>query len=98
MTQTLELIEITREIKHQAQSMLFIAKSSMHQAQQQTEAHDRLGQEHWHPRGPMLVLLEQKAFIEFEQLLGIINGTAASNYGGEVTPKQWLKLQAKFSH
>jgi len=46
----------------------------------------------------MLVLLEQKAFIEFEQLLGIINGTAVSNYGGEVTAKQWLNLQDKFTH
>jgi len=92
----LELIEITQERKQQAQVMLFIAKSAMHKAQQLTEVHDQLGQTHWHPRGPMLVLLEQKAFIEFEQLLGIINGTATSNYGGEVTQKQWRNLQDKF--
>jgi|GEM_PF-4737747 len=94
----LELVEITLDIKRQAQAMLFIAKSTMHKAQQLTEVHDQLGQEHWHPRGPMLVLLEQKAFIEFEQLLGIVNGLAASNYGGGVTPKQWRKLQDKFVH
>jgi len=93
-----ELIEINLDVKRQAQAMLFIAKSAMHKAQQLTEKHNQLGPEHWHPRGPMLVLLEQKAFIEFEQLLGIINGTAVSNYGGEVTAKQWLNLQDKFTH
>lgn len=97
MTQILEPIEITPDIKQQAQAMLFTAKSAMHRTQQLSEAHAQLGQEHWRPRGPILALLEQQAFLEFEQLLGIINGTAASNYGGDVTPKQWRNLQDKFN-
>jgi len=97
MTQTFDPIEITPDIKQQAQAMLFIAKSAMHRTQHLSESHAQLGLEHWHPRGPILALLEQQAFLEFEQLLGIINGTAASNYGGDVTPKQWQRLQQKFA-
>ena len=94
--QPLKLVKITPEIKRQAQVMLFSAKSSLHQAQRVTHAHDQLGQESGRPRGPMLERLEQNALVEFEQLLGIVNGTAASNYGGSVTPRRWLRLQKKF--
>jgi hypothetical protein len=97
MNDTTKPIDVTQDMKQQAQRMLFMAKSKLHKAQTETRAHDSLGQAEWHPLGPQLELLEQKAFIEFEQLLGIINGTAHSNYGGRVTLTQWERLQEKFT-